>query len=161
MTLSEKASARWEHFLGTRPDAQDLRDRFYEAFSIGDSTETRDEGARLLREGLKTATSELLWSYQADEADPPVAGSVSILLDGRSEPVCVVESVEVDTVAFDEVEEQFAREYGEWGGTLESWRERAWEYYSAVSLDLGREPGLDMPLVCERLGVLHVFDAEA
>ncbi|MGB7447744.1 MAG: ASCH domain-containing protein [Ornithinimicrobium sp.] len=138
-----------------------MRDRSYEAFSIGDSTESRDEGARLIREGLKTATSELLWSYQADEADPPVAGSVSILLDGRGEPVCVVETVEVNVVAFDEVDEQFAREYGEWGSTLESWRERAWEYYSAICFDLGREPCLDMPLVCERLGVLHVFDAEA
>ncbi|MGB5952165.1 MAG: ASCH domain-containing protein, partial [Ornithinimicrobium sp.] len=127
-------------------------------FSIGYSAESRDEGARLIRKGLKTATSELLWSYQADRADPPVSGSVSILLDGRGEPVCVVESVEVTVAAFDEVDEQFAREYGEWGGTLESWRERAWEYYCAICFDLGREPCHDMPLVCERFEVLHMFN---
>ena len=161
MSASATVSTRWEQFLGTRSDAQDLRDRFYEAFSIGDSADSRNEGARLIREGNKTATSDLLWSYQADGARPPVSGSVSIVLDGGGEPVCVVETVEVDTTPFDAVDEQFVRDYGEWGGTLESWRERAWTYYSAVCRDLGRNPARDMPLICERLSVLHVFVDEA
>lgn len=156
MTISSRVFAQWERPIGTRPDAQDLRDRFYEGFSIGDAVESRDEGARLIREGLKTATSELLWSYEADDADPP--GAISIVLDGRGDPTCVVETSEVDIVPFSMVDEQFAHDYGEWGATLDGWIEHAWTYYTGVSRDLGREPDQDMPLVCERLRVLHVFD---
>ena len=157
--MEPRVAERWEEFLATQRDSDAVRERFYEAFSIGDSKESRDLGARLVATGEKTATSDLQWSYDASDADPPADGAVSILLDGDGEPVCVVESTHVETVPFDQVGARFAANYGEWGGTLDSWREQAWAYYSAVCRRLDREPSETMPLVCERLHVLHLFDS--
>lgn len=156
--MSDSWEDSWERFLGTRNDRDELRDRFYEAFGIGDSAESRTAGARLIRSGAKTSTSDLLWTYEAADKDPPTAGSVSIVLDGDDHAVCVVETVEVECIPFGEVSADFAAAYGEWGGTLDGWRAGAWRYYSSICGQLGREPAADMPLVCEWLRVVHTFD---
>ncbi len=156
--MSQSWEDAWEEFLRSRDDRAELRNRFYEAFGIGDSAESRAAGACLIRSGAKTATSDLLWSYDASDASPPTVGAVSIVLDGGGRAACVVETVRVEYTPFSEVGAEFAAAYGEWGGTLDGWRAGAWRYYSSVCHQLGRVPANDMPLVCEWLRLVHAFD---
>ena len=147
--------AFWQQYLESLPDPGAAERRFYECFRIGDSAESADAGAELIRSGAKTATSALLWEYRASGQTPPAPGALSIVQNGRGNPVCIVETREVETRCFADVDADFARDYGEWDGTLMTWRERCWDYYSACCRRLGQEPSGEMLLVCERFTVVY------
>jgi len=155
MELSAELNNCWQAYLATQVNPEELQKRFLEAFSIGNTVESKNEGARLIKEGIKTSTSDLLWSYERSETGAPRLGSLSILLDGAGQSICIVESVRVETKAFSEVDEQFAYDYGEWDRTLVTWREQCWHYYSNSCKAMGLEASEDMPLVCEWLKVVH------
>lgn len=153
--MTANIGAFWQTFLTTHPDPKRAQSKFYEAFAIGDTQKSADEGVALILSGKKTATSALLWEYEVSGTPPPEVGSLSILLNGKGEPVCVVETSEVEVKPLNKVDAAFARDYGEWDGMLTRWRETAWAYYEAQCRDLGKTPTPDMPLVCERCQVIY------
>ncbi len=153
--MNPQTETFWQDFLSKQPSPEDTQSRLYEAFSIGGSPESADEGAALITSGRKTATSALLWEYEGSGMPIPKVGSLSVLLDGRNEPVCVVETSELEIKPLNEVEASFARDYGEWGDSLESWQQGSWKYYEAQCHSLGKTPAPDMPLVCERFRVIY------
>ena len=155
MRLDVKVEAFWQGYLASLLDAKDAVRRFYEVFRIGSTREGADEGATLIKQGVKTATSSLLWTYETVNKPLPEVGSLSILTDGAGDPVCVVETIAVDIKGFVEVDTAFAYDYGEWDRTLETWRARCWEYYAPCCLALGKIPTPEMPLVCERFVVVY------
>jgi uncharacterized protein YhfF len=151
MPLDAKTEAFWQAYLASLPRAEDAIRRFYEVFRIGNSHEAADHGAALIKQRLKTATSSLLWAYQAANKPLPEVGSLSIVMDGRGAPVCVVETVAVAIKGFAEIDAVFAYDYGEWDRTLEGWRAHCWAMNAERCWALGRGPTPEMPLVCERL----------
>jgi uncharacterized protein YhfF len=155
LDLDAKTAAFWQAYLTSLPHAEDAIRRFYEVFRIGNSAEAADEGAALIKQGVKTATSSLLWVYQATHKALPQVGSLSIVTDGRGDPVCVVETIAVDIKGFAEVDAAFAYDYGEWDRTLETWRAHCWEVNAPRCHALGKAPTLEMPLVCERFTVVY------
>ena len=155
MKSDSKTQAFWQEYLARLSNADEAEQRFYEAFRIGDSDESADKGADLIQQGIKSATSSLLWEYQAAHKLPPQEGSLSIVENGKGEPVCVVKTTEIAMKRFTEVDAQFAYDYGEWDRTLEMWRRQCWEYYSEQCRRLGREPTEEMLLVCERFKVVY------
>src|SRR2546426_6459282 len=155
MQLDAKTEAFWQAYLASSPQAKNAIRRFYEVFRIGDSLEGADEGAALIKQGVKTATSSLLWAYQATAKPLPEVGSLSIVTDGRGDPVCVVETIAVEIKSFAEVDAAFAYDYGEWDRTLETWRAHCWEFNAPRCHALGKAPTEAMPLVCERFTVVY------
>jgi uncharacterized protein YhfF len=155
MQLDAKTEAFWQAYLASLPQAEDARRRFYEVFQIGDSPEGADKGAALIKQGVKTTTSSLLWEYEATSKPLPAVGSLSIVTDGRGDPVCVVETTAVDIKGFNEVDAAFAYDYGEWDRTLETWRTRCWEFYAPYCLSIGKAPTPELPLVCECFTVVY------
>ena len=155
--LSQSVRAFWGAYLAQHDDPAHAQSRFLEAFQIGSTEEDANEGADLIVSGAKTATSSLLWKYEAVGTRPPQEGDLSIVLNGQEEPVCVVETTWVAVQPFAQVDAQFARDYGEWDRTLTTWVEQCWDYYSEQCEELGRTASPEMPLVCERFRV--VFSA--
>ena len=155
MQLDAKTEVLWRAYIASLPDAEDAIRRFYEVFRVGDSPEGADEGAALIKQGLKTASSSLLWAYEATNKPLPEVGSLSIVIDARGEPICVVETLTVDMKAFAYVDATFAYDYGEWDRTLETWRARCWEFNAPRCHALGKAPTPEMPLVCERFAVVY------
>lgn len=158
MTDAREMPPCWPTYLAQQADPAAAAQRFYGSFRIGDTPASQDEGARLILAGVKTATSDLLWTYEHDDSPPPFVGALSVLADGAGRAVCIVETTEVQVVAFQEVDAQFAADYGEWDGTLTAWRAHCWAYYTAQCAALGRTPDLKMPLVCERFRVVFRCD---
>lgn len=129
--------------------------RFYAAMSIGGTPELADEGAALILDGTKTATSSPFWDYP--DGRTPVAGALSVLLDGRRRPVGIVETTAVETVRFCDVTEEMAKAYGEGERTLRWWRRVIGNWYRQKAVRDGQtftEDGLivwEWILVARRL----------
>ena len=155
MQRDAKAESFWRAFLASVPLAPAADRRFYEVFSIGATPAGADEGARLIKQGVKTATSSLLWTYDLTRQPLPAPGALSIVIDGRAEPVCVVETTVVEIKALSEVDAAFAYDYGEWDRTLATWRAQCWAAYASECQALGKTPTPDLPLVCERFVVIY------
>jgi uncharacterized protein YhfF len=155
MQPDTNTEAFWRTYLASLPHAGHAIRRFYGTFRIGNSPRAADEGAALIKQGRKTATSSLLWAYEATNKPLPEVGSLSVVIDGRGDPVCVVETVAVDVKAFADVDATFAYDYGEWDRTLETWRVHCWKLNAPRCHALGKAPTQEMALVCERFRVVY------
>ena len=69
-------------------------------------------------------------------------------------PVCIIETLGVDIVAFDEVSEEFAATEGEGDGSLQYWQQAHWAYFGRECQRIGRTREPKMPVVCERFDVV-------
>lgn len=143
----------WEAWVSTLPE--DRRPPNYTAWSFGDSSALADELAALVCGGIKNATCSLLWEHEADGEPIPVAGQFSVILDGRDVPRCIIETTEITIRPYNEVDAAFAYDEGEDDRSLDAWREGHWRYFTRACRRLGREPALDMPLVCERFRLVY------
>jgi uncharacterized protein YhfF len=121
-------------------------------FSFGDSPQMADELLALVIAGQKTATCGAARDFGPGKEAMPVVGRRDIVLDGRGEPVAVIETLEVVYRRFGEIDEQFAYDEGEGFRTLEDWREGHRAYFE-------RNGGWseDMELVCERFRLVEVL----
>ncbi len=123
------------------------------AWAFGDSPELADELLDLVLAGTKTATAELVGSYQ-DAGEPlPAVGDLSIVLDGTGVPRALLRTTTVDVVPFASVTAEHARLEGEGDRTLVSWREEH-ERYWRRNLPAGTEFSDDLAVVCERFKLL-------
>jgi uncharacterized protein YhfF len=145
----------WEHFLNSLPPDSPYRSKTYVAEGWGDSPELADELGKLIVQGSKSATCSALWEWQARGDPLPEAGLITIALDGHSQPLCIVETVEVAVRTYNEVDADFARDEGEGDLSLQYWREAHRNYFSRVLQKIGREFSEEMPLVCERFRVIY------
>ena len=147
--------AFWQRYLASLPaDARALQ-VMPAAEAFGDSPALADELAALIVIGNKTATCSALWEWQAEGNPIPIAGLKSIVLDGRDEPVCIIETTEVTIRRYDEVDDQFAADEGEGDRSLAYWREAHWRFFTRTLSKMDKAPAPDMPLVCERFRVIY------
>ncbi len=119
------------------------------AWAFGATPAHADELLELVLKGVKTGTASSLWDYEATGEPLPEIGELSIILDGRGSPRAVIETTDVQTVPFHEVDDEHARSEGEGDRTLAHWRavhERYWRDHS----ENPRGFAPDMPVVCER-----------
>lgn len=124
------------------------RYRHLRTFAFGDSPELADELLDLVVKGIKTATCST-----EDEPNTSTPGECWTVLDGRGEPRCVIESIEITYRRYNEVDAAFAYHEGEGDRSLDHWRNAHRTYFGR----LGRFSE-DMMLMCERFRLIEVFD---
>lgn len=151
----DRIEAFWQTYLDTLPDDSPVRSEEYEAGGFGDSPEMASDLGTLIADGTKTATCSALWEYETEGEPLPRVGEKFIVLDGRGEPLCIIETTEVGVRPYNEVDERFAFEEGEGDRSLQHWREAHWRFFSRTLPSVGKEPTMDMPLVCERFRVIY------
>jgi uncharacterized protein YhfF len=145
----------WRAYLDSLPEDHPARGRpMPPAWGFGDSPEMAGELGRLVAERTKTATCSSLWEIEHDGEGIPQPGDLSIILDGRGEPLCIIETVEVTIKPYNAVDAAFARDEGEGDRSLAYWRAAHWRFFSRSLAVLGRAPDETMPLVCERFRVV-------
>ena len=156
MNNKDEIDEYWNRFIITLP--VNRRDQTYlEASSWGNSPELADEIASLIRSGIKTATSSLLWSQQIKQWATEKPGDKSIVLDSKSHPVCIVEYEQVFIRPFNQVDPDFVYHYGEGERTMQFWNINMWEYYRDECIALGKEAEKDMPVICQIFKVIYNF----
>jgi uncharacterized protein YhfF len=152
----ETVNRYWDEFLASLPPDSPYRTKTYVAEGWGDSPALADELGALIVRGIKTATCSALWEWEAEENPIPQKGLITIALDGRGQPLCIVETVEVTIRKYNEVDADFAREEGEGDLSLNDWRKAHRNYFSRVLPKISKEFSEDMPLVCERVRLIYV-----
>jgi uncharacterized protein YhfF len=153
--MSADSQHLWRQYLDVVPDADSAQRWFYQCWRISDDAQRADDGALLVTRGVKTATSSLLWVLKAQHKPLPQVGSLSILQNGRDEPVAVLQTTQLTTRPFREVDTRFAYDHGEWDRTLKTWRLQCWQVFAAQCATLGRQPEHTMPVICEHFRVVH------
>jgi uncharacterized protein YhfF len=122
---------------------------------FGDSPELARQLGELVRQGRKTATAGLLWSWEAGDGGLPAVGQQEVIVDWAGIPLAVIEFTEVRVVPFLRVEAEFARDEGEGDGSLAFWRAAHRSFFARECARLGRQQTDDLPVVCIRFRVVH------
>ena len=149
----QAAAQFWQAFC--QQNRQISAETPYQTWYFGDSRELADELCTLVLAGKKTATATLAWSIEADPAEAPILGGYSVITDFDGHPQCILQTCEIRTLPFDQVDAQFAAEEGEGDLSLEYWRLAHWNFFSRRCAELGRQPDEKMPVVCERFHLVY------
>jgi len=145
----------WNQFLASLPADSPYRGRDFIAEGWGDGPEMADELGTLIAQGTKTATCSSVWEWEAEGQTPPGVGALTIVLDGKGEPLCIVETVEVTVRRYDEVDADFAHDEGEGDLSLDYWRTAHRRFFTRTLTKIGLEFSEEMPLVCERFNRVY------
>ena len=116
-------------------------------FAFGDGPKLADELLELVLAGVKTATCST-----EDEPNISTPGESWIVLDGRGNPRCVIESTEVSYRRFGDVDASFAYDEGEGDRSLAYWRSAHRRYFGRLG-----KFSEDMMLMCERFRLVEIF----
>lgn len=145
----------WQQYLKTLSSGTDVH-HTYMVEQFGDTPKLADELGQLVLNGTKTATCSTLWEWEVEQSPLPTVGLTTIVMDGSETPMCIIETTEINICPFNQVDAQFAYDEGEDDRTLESWRREHWKYFLRTLPIIGKEPTLEMPLVCERFQLLYI-----
>ena len=155
MNHPSKTEAFWQSYLSTLSEEEQKNAPPYVVDQFADTPEAATKVGKLVRDGVKTTTSSLVWGLEHIGQPLPKVGNIELIVDGNGEPLCIIELTEVEIKPFNAVDEQFAYEYGEGERTQSYWLCDNWEYLSRWCHEIGREPSETMPLVFQRFRVLY------
>ncbi|MDA0109867.1 ASCH domain-containing protein [Vibrio sp. La 4.2.2] len=116
LTTSERASIKdviAEHFCGDEYNA--------------------NQCAKLINEGIKTASCSLKAGYEIEQEPLPQVGRLSVVLDWDQNPICIIKLTSVEVCPFNQVSETFAYAEGEGDRTYQWWKQahlRFFEWYA-------------------------------
>lgn len=158
MAIPENAQSIWSAYSIKQGGVDEAR--FYEAFSFGDSDAMADELGQLVLAGIKRATAGSVWSYESSGNPVPKPGDLSVVMDSKQRALCIIETVQVDVVAFDQVSAEFAATEGEGDGSLAYWREAHLAYFTRECERSGRTFSSSMAVACERFEVVYIPPAQ-
>lgn len=153
MSIPSNIAAFWDAFC--TEVGEDWSHRFFEAFHFDDNEASANALADLVVAGVKRATAGLIWSIESAGGSPPKPGALSVVTYWDGRPACVIETIEVDVLPFEQVTAEFAAIEGEGDGSLEYWRRAHWAYFGRECARVGRERSLTMPVACERFNVIY------
>lgn len=153
MNKSEKVAAFWQRFCENNPGV-DLNCP-YQVWHFGDSRSLADQLCDLVLQGRKKATACLVWEAELDPNNAPVLNGYSVITDFDGNPKCIIKTVEVRILPFNEVDEEFAADEGEGNLSLGFWRQVHWDYFTRKCREMGKEASLEMEVMCERFEVVY------
>jgi uncharacterized protein YhfF len=145
----------WENFIRSVLPGSPYRDRTYIAERLGDNPALADELGQLVLGGFKSARSSALWQWEAEGKLLPQPGQMTVLLDGKDQPLCIIETTQVWVCRFNMVDEEFADAEGEGDHSLEYWRDAHARYFSRALPGINKQFSEEMPVVCERFKVVY------
>ncbi|HHA4309862.1 TPA: ASCH domain-containing protein, partial [Enterococcus faecium] len=109
----------------------------------------------LVLEGKKTGTCSAKKLFDYDDEPLPKEKEYSIILDGKSQPKAVIQTITVDEIAFCDVPADFAYLEGEDDRSLAQWRYAHLNYFQEVFHTYGLTFTEKEILYCETFRVCY------
>ncbi len=151
MDASEKVKQFWQEFCsasGTDPATP------FQTWYFGNTPEMARELAELVISGKKFATASLIAVNELKPEEAPIPNGISVVTDFDGEPMCVIQTVEIRQIPFEEVDAEFAHDEGEGNQSYEYWRNVHWNYFSREAGELGIDFTERSLICCERFRLL-------
>ena len=117
-------------------------------------SEAPDKLARLVVQGIKTATCSAYDLYETDNEPLPQAGDYSIILNADEEAVCIIKTLKVYVTDFDHVSQEHAYKEGEGDRSLEYWRKVHADFLTEELASVNRTFDGSTKVVCEEFEVV-------
>jgi len=145
----DNASARnmWGDYLD-----QHLEDAFHEApktIHFCNNEQDANECAKLVKQGIKKATSHSLLGLQYRNEKLPKIGDFMVVTDWEGTAQCIVETKKVTLKPFFAIDAEYARTEGEGDKSLDHWKKTHWDYYTNELEKFERVPRESMIVVCQ------------
>ena len=131
---------------------ENINNDYFERFAFGDSPEMADELLALVLSGKKTATVSVI--LESDQK--PNVGDLSLVLDGRGNPACVIKTVHLETVKFCDLTWDMVKLEGE-DETFEQWKAGNIRYWTRDAARRGYTFNDQTPITFERFEVVEVM----
>lgn len=143
------AQEMWNRYAGEAG----IENTDYEAWAFG---EMPDELAALVVRGRKTATASAYPLYALEQEPLPRAGEYSVILGGREQAVCIIQTTKVYVAPFREISAEHARREGEGDLSLAHWRKVHERFFREELAEAGLTFDEEMPVVCEEFACVYV-----
>lgn len=127
----------------------------YQIWYFGNNQKLAKELAELVMSGKKRATASLVAVNNLQPEIAPIDDGYSVVTDFEGNPMCIIQTNEIQILPFDEVDAQFAFDEGEGDQTLEDWREGHWRYFTKEAAELGIEFNTKSLICCERFSLIY------
>jgi uncharacterized protein YhfF len=86
----------WQRYLSTLSEEDQKNAPSYVVDQFADTPEAATKVGKLVRDGVKTTTSSLVWGLEHIGEPLPKMGHIELIVDGNGEPLCIIELVEVE-----------------------------------------------------------------
>lgn len=151
--MANTAENFWQAYLETLPAKHPHRFQATpSAWAFGYGEAMADSLAQLVLKGIKTATC---CRYQGENVLEEAG--LSIILDGRAQPVCLIDTYEITVRRYCDIDAAWAKAEGEGDLSLEYWQKAHWKFFSEEGKLEGYSVSEDMLLMCERFRVLYWY----
>lgn len=114
-----------------------------------DNEKDANETADLVNNGIKRATASALWAIEKTGGKTPQPGEVFVVTNWDGNAVCVVKTIRVSIIPFNEITEEHAYIEGEGDRSLAYWRRVHIIFYNNQFKELGLTFNESMPIVFE------------
>ena len=149
----ESVKTYWEQFQKKHKLSQSQP----EAWMFGDGSEAMgNDLGELAVQGVKRATCSAKCLHDIDGEDLPAVGQYGIILNGKSEPLCIIQFTKVSITPMNEVTEAFAALEGEGDLSYEYWYNEHERFFRKELSSYNIEFSIDMDLVCQEFKVVDV-----
>lgn len=149
----ESVKTYWEQFQKKHKLSQSQP----EAWMFGDGSEAMgNDLGELVVQGVKRATCSAKCLHDIDGEDLPAVGQYGIILNGKSEPLCIIQFTKVSITPMNEVTEAFAALEGEGDLSYEYWYNEHERFFRKELSSYNLDFSFDMDLVCQEFKVVDV-----
>ncbi|MBN2048369.1 MAG: ASCH domain-containing protein [Anaerolineaceae bacterium] len=147
--------AYYQRFLASLPPDSPYRGRDFVVEPWGDTPELADELGALIADGTKTAACCSYWEWELEGKINPKVGLITIVINSKSEPLCIIETDSLVIQPFNEVDAAHAFAEGEGDRSWQYWYDEHWKVFSRTLPSIGRETAENMPVVCEYFHLIY------
>lgn len=140
----------WNEFITKYPEYKDAK---YTAWAFGVD---QDFLADLVRRGIKTSTTSAYSLYELDNEPLPQTEDLSIVLNSKEQPICVIQTTEIYATKFKNVTETHAYNEGEGDRSLAYWREAHLAFFNEEFKEHNLTFSEEEIVLCEEFECLYV-----
>jgi uncharacterized protein YhfF len=155
MQYSNSVHAMWSAYLRSIGEDPAATDKTFTAWHFTDNEQGAHELATLVKAGSKRATSSTYWPYEDSQEPLPAVGEFSVIINWNGEAQCIIRTISVEIVPYNEVTADFARAEGEGDQSLSHWRRVHWACFSRELQASSKLPTETMPVVCETFELVY------
>lgn len=143
----------WSLFIEKNPEYKNAK---YEAWCFGGNNEDDvNKLAKLVKDGIKTATASAYELYEIDKEPLPPVGYFNIILDSDKNAICITQTTKVYVCPFDKVSKEHAYKEGEGDKSLSYWREVHRQFFKNELKEYNLPFNGDTHVVCEEFKMVY------